>query len=90
MNCPNCSKEFIEHINKAYHCSDCGWLTQIDNKWVTCSEPVKQQEPPLLSEPKVKEPKPIFIPAEPGLCVKKYLGGLVTVTIKDKDDEDND
>jgi hypothetical protein len=94
MNCPNCNKEFVEQRDKAYRCADCGWLTQVDGKWVTCPEPLKLEavlnppEPKPIPEPKPKDPEPEFFPAEPELCVKRYLGGLITVTeVEDEDDD---
>ncbi len=103
--CPNCSNEFIEQRETACHCQACGWLKQIDGKWMTCPEPAKPKdaEPPT-------EPKPIerTVPASPGPVpaepddddaqsqtqdrpsnVRSYLGGLVTVTEIEETENNN-
>ena len=97
-NCPNCDVEFSENRDKAFLCDACGWLTEIDGQWHPCKEPPKQVEPdPPKAEPK-PEPGPLLPELtpepEPGPApgrVKNFLGGLVTVTeVEDDDDEEND
>jgi len=84
MLCPNCSVEFAEHNDKAYRCYSCGWLTKVDGEWHPCPEPAKVTEPDLPKLPKA--------PAEPVVPendnVRSYMGGLVTVTIKDDQNEE--
>jgi hypothetical protein len=89
--CPNCGKEFIEHRETAYRCETCGWLQQVDDKWVPCPEPPKQQEPKPVEPVPTPEPDPSK-PADPPKdrnppIVREYLGGIVTVT-ETEDDED--
>ena len=92
MKCPNCNVEFSENRDKAFHCESCGWLTEIDGQWHPCQEPAVIVDPdPPKAEPK-PEPKPEREPEpdpepEPVTQVKSYLGGLVTVT-EVEDDED--
>jgi len=85
MKCPNCGVEFSENRDKAFHCDSCGWLTEIDGQWHPCQEPAKLVEPdPPKAEPG-PEPEP-----EPGPAagrIKTFLGGLVTVT--EVEDEEN-
>jgi hypothetical protein len=93
MNCPSCKTEFIEKRDTAYNCKNCGWLMEVDGKWITCPEPAKQKEPEKIPEPKPAEPKAGIQP-EPLQDVfhtqkdwkfKSYLGGLITITeIEDK------
>jgi len=95
--CPNCSKEFVESrekafeyngvskINSTFRCADCGWFKNVDGKWYSCPEPHKVTEPDLPKAPKA--------PAEPQVPkddnVRLYMGGLVTVTtIEDDDNEE--
>ena len=78
--CPNCSKEFIERCETAFRCEVCGWLKNVDGVWHSCPEPVALEEP---NPP--KEPDP---PREPDPNVRSYLGGLVTVTTED--DQENE
>lgn len=83
--CPNCSKEFVEQIDLAFRCEDCGWFKNVDGHWHPCPEPSKMIEPDLPKVPKV--------PAEPVVPeddnVRSFMGGLVTVTtIKDDQDEE--
>jgi len=100
--CPNCSKEFVEQRDGCFRCSDCGWLRKIDGKWHSCPEPVKPADVSPPAEPKLKEVVPAPpgpVPAEPDehslngqvgdrpSNVRSYLGGLVTVT-ETEDDED--
>lgn len=97
MICPNCNKEFIEHRETAYLCEDCGWLTQVDDKWIVCPEPVKPVDPELPEEPlpaavpvRVEQPvQPEQLESSRGAdrrC-REYLGGIVTVT--EIEDEEN-
>lgn len=94
MNCPNCQNEFVEKRDKAFRCDNCGWLTEVDGKWVTCPEPAKPVEPPKNNN-NTKSVKPADPPVtDPpdkkgsenqadfnrGRHVKSYLGGLITVT----------
>ena len=87
MNCPNCNKEFVEHRESAFRCEDCGWLMEIDGRWVTCPEPV---EPERLPEPE-PEPEPIKDIMDEGKnVVTKYFGGLITVTEVEDENDEND
>jgi len=82
--CPNCSVEFIESRESAFRCADCGWLKNVDGKWYPCPEPVKLMEPDLPVVPKA--------PAEPEVPeddnVRSFMGGLVTVTTIEDDDNE--
>jgi hypothetical protein len=85
--CPNCSKEFIEQRETAFRCEVCGWLKNVDGVWHSCPEPVKVVDVPTPPEPDPpREPDP----PGPALNVRSYLGGLVTVTTEDEEDEEND
>jgi hypothetical protein len=100
--CPNCGVEFAEHRETAYFCETCGWLTQVDGKWVPCPEPARPAEPgpqpiepivPVPPEPgRGMEPEndddatPTPNPARLNSNVRSYLGGLVTVT-EEEDEE---
>jgi hypothetical protein len=87
--CPNCGKEFIEHRETAYRCETCGWLQQVDDKWVPCPEPPKQQEPRPAEPPPTPEPSPVP-PVEPVSKVREYFDGLVTVTETEDGESDED
>ena len=83
--CPNCSKEFTESRETAFLCEDCGWFKNVDGKWYPCPEPAKVTEPDL--------PKVPIAPAEPVLVedddICSYLGGLITVTTIEEDDNED-
>jgi len=83
VGCPNCSELFAEHYEMAYRCKKCGWLRQVDGVWGPCPEPVRQVEPPMPADPMPAEP---IVPA-PADNVRSYLGGLVTVTTEDDEDD---
>lgn len=97
--CPNCSVEFVEQCDLAYFCETCGWLKNVDGQWHPCPEPPKVIEPkpvepinvPVPLEPVRTEPaKPPILPSDSDRLdsnVHSYLGGLVTVT-ETEDDED--
>ena len=103
--CPNCGTEFAEHRETAYLCEQCGWLNELDGKWVPCPEPAKPADVSPPAEPKPKENVPASppVPAEPAepevsehssngdrpSNVRSHLWGLVTVTEQEEDDDGN-
>lgn len=100
--CPNCSKEFTDQREGHFFCEDCGWFRNVDDKWRSCPEPVKVTEPdpkehehavPTPSEPVLKtesdnnkKGEQIHHRDRLDSNVRSYLGGLVTVT-ETEDDE---
>lgn len=101
--CPNCDKEFIERNDTAFHCEDCGWFKNVDGEWHSCPEPPidKEPDPEELNVPAQSGPVLINEPDKfngeahnkqdrPDPLVREYLGGLVTVTTDEDEDEEND
>ena len=101
--CPNCSNDFVEQRDIYYRCEGCGWFRNVDGKWHSCVEPVKVTEPdpndlnvPAPSGPVLDtesdESKIAKLVTEDRLDfnVRSYLGGLVTVTTEEDEDEEND
>lgn len=89
MNCPNCRKPFaLEHDGK-YKCDDCGWFECIEGEWHSCEtpEPQLRPEPKLPPVPKPVEPDPKLVDM-PAKVTKEYLGGLMTVTYMENDDDE--
>ena len=106
MQCPNCSVEFAEHRETAWRCETCGWLRQVDGTWHTCLEPPIQEEPVVqdvpVPETKPAEPEVDNQPTKTGdrlpapghglqlPIITSYLGGYVTVTEIDDEQEPED
>ncbi len=85
--CPNCKILFIESVGDKFRCEKCGWLTEVDGEWIPCDPPLEQEVTPGLEPEGQPDPEPEIKPkAEPK--VKSYLGGLLTVTEVDEDDEE--
>ncbi len=100
MPCPNCKKPFVVEQDGKSQCWDCGWFECVDGEWKVCSDPSPEPEPAPEPSPAATEPDPAAIepdpaaiepdPAlhepspEPAGSVKKYLGGLITVTEVDE------
>lgn len=82
MNCPSCKIDFIEKRNTAFLCKNCGWLTQVDNKWITCPEPAKITEPEPKPEPKPEPDPEKKTDKKEKENVRSYFGGLFTITQK--------
>lgn len=97
MNCPNCKKPFVVERSGKFQCVDCGWFEKVDNEWRVCeapeSPPPQEPESPAEPDPAALEPDPaksepgpaIQEPSpEPQANVKKYFGGLITITEVDE------
>ena len=86
MECPNCKKLFIKERDGKFQCEDCGWFEKVGQEWRSCQEPEPKPEPqgPQPPEPPGPQPpEPVGLqPPEPN--VKKYLGGLITITEVDE------
>lgn len=87
MNCPNCQLPFALEHNGKFHCETCGWFENVggpDPEWHVCEAPEPTQSPEpdpaaLEPDPAALEPGPDPEP-DPEPRVKKYLGGILTVT----------
>ena len=88
MKCPNCPMSLSEQGGK-YHCEVCGWFENVDGDWHVCEAPESIPAPEPEPEPVLEtEPGPGLEPVEqesgpapePESQVKKYLGGIVTIT----------
>jgi len=96
MNCPNCKVPCVEEKNEKFFCVTCGWFEKVDREWVACeapepeperipeSEPEPEPEPELEPDPAALEPDPAALEPDPARSVKKYLGGLITITEVDE------
>ena len=88
MNCPNCRIPFALESNGKFHCVTCGkWLENVgdpDPEWLVCEAPEPAQSPE--PDPAALEPDPAILEpgpdpeSGPAPQVKKYLGGIITVT----------
>ena len=91
MKCPNCPLSLTEQGGK-FHCEDCGWFENVGDpnpEWHTCEAPEPVPEPGPAPEPVPAALEPDPTAQEPE--IKKYLGGIVTVTeIDDEEDEKED
>jgi len=98
--CPNCDKVFEQQIDGAFKCVVCGWFRFVDGVWHNCPEPAKFTEPefnvPAPPEPVLEtesdKSEIAKYPHEDRLDSNRrsYLGGLVTVTETEGEDEEND
>lgn len=92
MNCPNCKNPFAFESGGKFHCDTCGWFEDVGDpnpEWHTCEAPEPKHAPepspaaldpvPAALDPDraIQEPTP---EPDPEPQVKKYLGGIVTVT----------
>jgi len=88
-NCPNCRKQFVDERAGAFCCDVCGWFIQTDGEWIPWSEPEPlEPEPPEPEPPEPEPPEPLLRDVDPGPKVTSYLGGLLTVTEVDDNDEE--
>jgi len=93
MNCPNCREPFVRNVDRSFLCETCGWLTEIDGVWRPCHAPPEPDLPepdlpePEPPEPEPPEPEPPEPDPDPSPKVTSYLGGLLTVTEIDDDEE---
>ncbi len=99
MNCPNCQLPIVEEKDEKIFCSSCGWFEKVGKEWQGCEapEPEPERTPEPEPEPKPEpvpaaqepdpaalEPSPAAQEPGPNCSVKKYLGGLLTVTEVDE------
>jgi len=99
MKCPNCPRSLTEQGGK-FHCEDCGWFENVGDpnpEWHTCEAPEPVPEPTPAPEPDPAHSAETLEDIQasvnpPGVHnVKKILGGIVTVTeIDDEEDEEAD
>jgi len=90
MNCPNCKIPFIEEKAPKFLCSACGWFEKVGKEFNNCDapespppqepDPPPEPSPPPEPNPAKQEPDPAALEPGPKSKVKKYFGGLLTIT----------